>query len=112
MEPPGRPLVHGQPKPILIGLPAQAADLSKPKKGGAGAGKRSNYLGSGPAQRFTQRCLCCKEWLIWILSPLPALSPSAFSHSLWLTNTRKASGDPDARAKVTRPSTLTIIWVY
>lgn len=59
MEPPPRPLVHGQPKPILIGLPAQAADLSKTKKGGAGAGKRSNYLGSGPAQGFTQRCLHC-----------------------------------------------------
>lgn len=47
MEPPPRPLVYGQPKPILIGLPAQAADLSKPKKGGAGAEKRNNYLGSG-----------------------------------------------------------------
>lgn len=55
MEPSPRPLVHSQPEPILISLPAQAAGLGKPKKGGAGTGKRSNDLGSGPAGRFTQR---------------------------------------------------------
>lgn len=53
--PPPRWLVHSQPEPILIGLPVQATGLGKPKKGGAGAGKRRNYLGSGPAGRFTHR---------------------------------------------------------
>lgn len=71
MESPPRLLVHGQPQPILIGLPAQAADLSNSKMVEPGRGREIITLGLG-LPRISPNvvcCLRCKELLIWILTP-------------------------------------------